>query len=589
MTQHTLPPWTNVLAANWANAERSVYHADLSRCTPASALSGISRKKTWRVTPYETKAGMTGNLLWAFADADAPTVRLPLNVDGWHAIFVGLYETNHTRSRVWLKLDGDVAAVPREGMKPVDYWAMQEVFFKVAKLTKDQAINIGQMRSGSDPNRSAGIAYVRLISLSAQEASDFQMQQADRSRRRLVGMCDGFSFIHELRPTTPGELLAEIEMYRDTDFGALLLHIGGVDQVAFPTAVGSQPWAGIDTFPDAGYRAYSEAVAELNRKGINPTKVLIEGAHAMGMKVHVGSRPALWSYYPPFTDFFESRFYREHPEWRTIDRDGTPVARMSWAVPEVRAHVIEVLREAVSFGADGAHLVFNRGFPMTCYEPAFCAMFESQHGVDPRTIDESDPRILELRVEIVTTFMREMRAMLDAEARRRGSVRRLELSLCVLSNEFDNLQYGLDLRRLASLGLFDELYPNVHTHDFGATKMTWDMAFFMEICRPRGIRVFPMFSWGAVGHPEYWSREVMLQKSEEFYAQGAAGLAFWDMSVTNSYDSAPPELWTIASRLGHLEEIAPLKARGLPKAVFLPLKRVGETRLDTRFPPFWGG
>ena len=42
---------------------------------------------------------------------------------------------------------------------------------------------------------------------------------------------------------------------------------------------------------------------------------------------------------------------------------------MSWAVPEVRKHVIELLREQVRFGADGANVVFNRGYPVVLYEP----------------------------------------------------------------------------------------------------------------------------------------------------------------------------------------------------------------------------
>lgn len=588
MTLDALAPWTNVFASHWANSAKSIYFTDLQKAGPAAAFSNVLKKKTWRVFPYETLDGLKGNLLWAFADAEAPALRLPLAANGLHAIFVGLYETNHVRSRVWLRIDGDAAPVMREGAKPSDYWAMQEVFYKVAKLSRDQAINIAQMPS-SDPLRCAGIAYIRLIPLSAQESSEFQLQQQDRTRRNLVAMSDGFSFIHDRKPTTPGELLAEIEPYRNTDFGTLLLHIGGADQTTYLTQVGTQIAEGLDTFPDAGYRAYCEAASELQRKNINPTKVMIDGAHAMGMKVHVGCRPALWTYYPPFTDYFESRFYRSHPEWRTVDRDGTAISRMSWAVPEVRAHLIEALREAVGFGADGVHLVFNRALPLTAYEDAFCDRFYSLHQLDARQFDDLDERIVSLRTEFVADFMRELRTMLDAEAQRRHSLKRLEISLCVLSNEEDNRRYGIDLRRFASMGFFDELYPNVYPQDFGAQKGTWDLNFFMEIARPRGIRVYPMFSWGAVGHPEYWTRKKMLELSLEFYDAGASGIAFWDMSVHNANDTAPPELWTTASRLARREEIPLLRDREVGKPVFLKLKSVGDLRLDARFPPFWGG
>jgi len=57
---------------------------------------------------------------------------------------------------------------------------------------------------------------------------------------------------------------------------------------------------------------------------------------ALGMAVQASVRPAMWTFWEPYVDFFESPFYREHPEWRTLDRDGTPVTRMSWAVTASR-------------------------------------------------------------------------------------------------------------------------------------------------------------------------------------------------------------------------------------------------------------
>src|SRR5436309_10781980 len=108
----------------------------------------------------------------------------------------------------------------------------------------------------------------------------------------------------------------------------------------------------MDDFAVAGHRYFTEAVRELARKSINPIKVLIDGAHDIGMKVHVGVRPAGWSYGGMMNDLWETPFYRQHPEWRCIDRDGAPTTRMSWAVPEVRKRMIDGLLEAVSFGAD---------------------------------------------------------------------------------------------------------------------------------------------------------------------------------------------------------------------------------------------
>ena len=164
--------------------------------------------------------------------------------------------------------------------------------------------------------------------------------------------------------------------------------------VNYPSKVGEMLGQDLTVFPRRGDRFYAEAIRELARQNINPTKVLIEGAHHAGLKVHVGIRPAAWVHTPPASDFFNSRFYQEHPEWRCVDRDGTPVVRMSLAVPEVRSHLLEVLREAVGFGADGACILYNRGVPLVLFEKPFCELFQQRHHADALTVPEDDPRIL---------------------------------------------------------------------------------------------------------------------------------------------------------------------------------------------------
>ena len=41
---------------------------------------------------------------------------------------------------------------------------------------------------------------------------------------------------------------------------------------------------------------------------------------------------------------------------------------------------------------------------MTLYEKPFHDLFQKQHGVDPRTLEESDPRIIRLRSDLVIAF-----------------------------------------------------------------------------------------------------------------------------------------------------------------------------------------
>lgn len=594
MQNQTLPPWAGVSATAWANASKAVMLTDMCRCLPSAALASRLKKGAWKVIPYET-TDFAGNLIWASGDAGAQSLTLPMGLSGWHALFIGLYATNATPSHVWLKLNGDPAPTPVVSAKGPDYWWIQEIFWKVGELKPNQVLHINQVASGFLPAAGCGLAYVKAIPLAPAEIAGFCADRDDPTTRRLAATCDHVSFMHGIRPTTAEALLSELEILRDTDVKTLLLHIGGADQVCYPSRFGAMIGQEQDSFADTGQRWLAESLRELARKNINPTRVMIDGAHAIGLKVHIGFRPALWSYYEPFTDIFESPFFKQRPEWRLADRDGAPVSRMSWAVPEVRRHLLDVLGEALGLGADGAHIVFNRGFPVTLYEPAFCALFQAEFGADPRGLEESDSRIVKLRSDIITTFARELRAMLDEEAQRRANGKRLEISMCVLGCEEDNLQYGLDLRRLAKERLIDEVYPSMHRWDFGATKHkrdmegAWDMDFFMEACGRAGVPVFPVISYGAVGHPDYYPYARFLQMGLESYAKGAAGMAFWDPAVVNSHDEAPHEYWKIASRFGHLDELRARVVLQPSKPVFRRIRRLGEHRMDARFPIFWGG
>ncbi len=549
---------------------------DLTQCTPSSALSPRVKKGRWKVIPYVLKGGQRGKMVCAGPETGAPPLRLRLGLVGWHAIFVGVFSTSHAPSQVWLKLDGDPAPTPRYNRANAHYGNVEDVFFKVADLAESCHLHIRQQSSGTKCG--CGVVYVKLVPLAEAEIERVRRRRSDPSRRNLAATCDGFSFIYQRLPTTAEELLSEVEIYRDTDFGTLYLHSPGADKVNYPSKVGYMKGTGVDDFPGIGYRYFVEAVQELARQNINPTKVLIGGAHDVGMKVHVGIRPAGWSFFEPFADYWESPFYRQHPQWRCQDRDGTPVTRMSWAVPEVRKHMIDLLAEQVAFGADGAHIVFNRGYPVVLYERPFRDLFEKQHGTDPCKIPESDPRIVAAWSDVVATFFRELRTMLDAEQQRRGDGRRLAISACVLGHEQDNLRYGVDVRRLINEGLLDEIM--VYGWGFGNKRTGYELAFFREVCGPKRIPFRPSL---AVHWPEMPRR---LKQVISFYEGQAAGVAVWDAGISDIYE------WRVRSRLGRLEDarlhLQHIKA-AKPPHVLHRFHLLGNHIRDGRFGPYWGG
>jgi hypothetical protein len=240
--------------------------------------------------------------------------------------------------------------------------------------------------------------------------------------------------------------------------------------------------------------------------------------------------------------------------------------------------MIELLAEQVGFGADGAHIVFNRGYPLVLYEKPFCDLFHDKHGLDPNAVSDEDPRVVELRADIVMTFFRELRARLDEEERNRNDGRHIEVSVMVLGTNDNNRQYGVDVKRLISEELLDEVY--IYQFDFGATKGPgYEAEFFQHASRTGSIPHFPTVD------PPYDLKGQLLQ-ALTLYESGADGLTFWDAGGVDVHT------WAIQSRLGHLDEIRwrhkNVDVEKPPRSIHF-FKWWGATRMDVRFAPYWGG
>ena len=554
-------------ALEWAHSGKATVLRDMGKVEPTSALTQRAKRNRWKLVPYEI-GNHEGRMIWASDETHAPEVKLPLNARGWHAVFVGIASPSSLARQVLLRLTRDPAFVQRARVAG----QVEEVFFKAADLT-GQSLHIAQQDDCEC--RAAGVAYVKLVPLAGDEIAMIKAERADPGLRRLVTSIDGFSFMHGRRPTSRRALLREVEAYRHSDFGTLILQVGGADMVNYASNIGQMRGQDLDDFPRPGDRRYAEAIRILADKRINPTQTLIEGAHDVGMKVHVSIRPGAWVHTAPMEDFFSSKFYRDHPEWRCYDRNGEDVARMSLAVPQVRKHLIDVLREAVSFGADGANVIFVRGVPSVLFEKPFRDLFGEKHGVDPMTLKDDDPRILKLRAEIVTLFLRELRAMLDAEGERLG--RRLEQSAYVMGTENDNLRHGLDVATWVREGLIDLVIPFWRVG--GAKIRRYDLDFYRRACAAKGVRFTPTFiTWRLP------ALNRVLNDSVKFYDGGAAGVSLWDANSA----AARMDRWSVLSRLGHVDELRDRAQEGAPKPVTARFHRLGRFIVDGEYRPNWG-
>ena len=568
-------PWNGAVLSDWTNSQKAVVLTDMTEAEPSNVFSKKPAKGHWMTFPYEMRpdsGGHAGKAIWCGYESNPPELKIRLGVKGWHAIFAGI----PCGAGLWLKLDQDKAPVWRTNGAHDYYVNSVDTFVKVAELNEKSSLVVLPQRHGA--KMPAALTHILLIPLTQAEVERLKKDRADASQRTMVATYDGFSPICGRSPRNEEELRAEVEDYRHSDFGTFIIHSGwGGDKTIYPSKVGHMPGGDLEDVCADYHRAFIESTQELARKNINPIKVLIDGAHDVGMKAIVGLRPAGWSYYQPFNGLWDTPFYLENPEWRCVDRvdRGAPeLTRMSWAVPEVRAHLIDLLAEQVGFGADGAQIVFNRGFPVVLYEKPFCDMFKERYGEDPNQISEEDPRVIEMRSDIVSTFFKELRAKLDEEEQRRGDGRHLEISAMVLGDNENNLQYGVDVARLVKEKLLDVVY--VYQFDFGATKgVRYDADFFRKACTDQGVPFYP-----AINPP--YDLKGQLPRALELYKSGAEGLTFWDAGGVDTYK------WAIQSRLGHQDDVRwrakTLDAENPPRS-FHFYKWWSSQRMDVRFPP----
>ncbi len=174
------------------NAERpAIYVSDLNRSRPSAALSPTPRQNHWQTIPYEAE-GVSGTMLVADSECTAPTLELPMGVEGWHAIHLGVW-TDWEDSALRVKLSGAPCFTPVFTSRPEptgDKWhsgfaTIREGFWIHADLT-GRNLYVSQIGG-----RRAGLAYVKLEPLSEAEVAAIKQDQAphryqtaDRLQRR---------------------------------------------------------------------------------------------------------------------------------------------------------------------------------------------------------------------------------------------------------------------------------------------------------------------------------------------------------------------------------------------------------------------
>lgn len=564
----------------FSQAAKAVVMTDLSKAEPTAALiTGRRQKGKWKMIPFST-AEMQGTALSIYSGTNPPVVKLPLVERGWHAVYVGLSTTsggfniggNGIKAKlsdepVFKRMANNLALLPNRRA------VIQECFLGVAEL-KGQEIEIAPM-----PGLPATVCYVKVVPLTEAEVKKCQ---ATSEHRTSIATFDGHSWIWPFKPTTAEELAEEFRGFEGTDIGKWWFQVTGADLVCYPSKVGTYPGEGTADFPNGTYAIYTKSLETLFKKGVNPLKVARDAAKAQGAEFHVMLRPAGWVGSMPYEETFNSKFFYEHPEWRCIDRDGTPTFFLSYAIPEVRKHLIEVFRETLEMQPEGVGFLFNRGMPLMLWEDAFCERFKAMHNTDAKSVEDDDPRIHATRAAIMTDFMTEVRALLDETAAKQGRKERYKISLGTFAKEPDNQRWGLDLPNWIQRGLVDDLATTwfaYHT-SFEKTPGQIDMEYYHRITKGTQTKAYPMVIAWKTGKPK-----ELCKKAGAYLTAGDPGVAIWDPQVTKGWpENSPGNVFDVLGHLGHRDDLLRWAKNGVPQPLMIPLTRLDENYFSRWFP-----
>jgi hypothetical protein len=598
---------------------KEILLTDMSKFLPSEALSRKAHPGYWQLVNYETstlpmsvipsacsKVGselityqpkkISGNMIFARAETGAPEITLPLSAQGWYAIHLGFMGETWAGSPILkIKLTDD-PCFTNLGTE-ADIHHLEEGFWKVADLTGRNLV-IAQ-----SPSAPVSLAYVRLVPLAEEEVRNYQ----GRSKtKRLIAMSDGGGFGYRFKMTLSTQsILEEIEPYRDTDFGKIFIEMWHGDHAHYPAKVGVLWGQDIEDFPQSVYRLMAEGQQEMKKRGIDVLAIALEHAHQIGLEFYASIRLG-FGMCPP-GEVFEGPFFREHPELRCRDYDGTEISHPSFAFPEVRNYVLSLLRDTARYDIDGVNLIFQRGYPFILYEKPLVDGFRDKTGIDSTTLAEKDARWkwyerilpvmmhswygpykevekdsplrctrleemsepvqdwLRYRAQALTEFMRELRELLQ----KKGKGQKISAAVC--ANEMDNFYYGTDVETWIKEGLVDILIIYPWPED-----SIIDFDYYHRIRKNGQCEIYPILL------PRQMIPKENLKKSIHYYQNGADGLAFWG---TNA---GALNQWQVDRELGHKEELKKwLETEHFPRR-FPLLRRMSNYTIERHGPETMG-
>ena len=510
-------------AAVDGKASDCVLISHLGRCVESGPVSPVPIPGHWHKVQYEAE-GVSGMMLGCGEATFPGPVRLRLGVDGFHRVWLGIYA--YATADIRVRLTSDLCctrfSAPRYGV--IEPPVIHEILWKDCDLTGQDLFLEGACDRGA---KAGALAFVRLDPVAA-------LPEPTACPDVWKGLCisnDGCGVFRANPHHRPEDILEDLETIPDSScMRSLLWGNGNADSCNYPTKVGNPLFLEKARDPHVahdGTISWPNA-SRWQKPGWDSLRVVRDYARERAWELHVYIRMEAFAGAYPHDGLVWSEFFHAHPEWWCLDRQGHQVNRLSYAYPEVQDHMLDLISEILSYDPDGVCLCLTRGIPVVLYEPIMVEQFTKRHGIDPRTLDELDPRWLEFQAAVFTPFIRRAKERMGPKQR---------LSVMIPGNEADCRRWGLNVAAWVREGIVDDLYPvgqkfnPANTH-FDAPEAL-DLEYFQELEGRERIRLIPcLYTWSLYHDDPVGFRRLV----RSFLDKGADQYCVWDGHV--SYDDA---------------------------------------------------
>lgn len=556
----------------------------------------------WCRVPYST-ADRSGELLTAFPGCMPQDVVIRPQLTGWHRIYVCMmiYENN----MALLKLSADTAF---ELIMPTrsagwDEYTLEEGFWRCADLT-GQTLTISRA-SFTEPCNTL-IAWIRFVPMTEQEVADWKADFSRREDKRLYANNDMHNLLYSRVLKSREDWHTVVDAYRDSDVEWI-----SMENMMLSTANAANMPEEILLVRDGDRWVTEQRKSHYTYEML---RELVERAHSQGRKTCSSLRMNCWiAGFPYVNGPYDNQFYLDNPHLRCVDRDGTPVERMSYAFPQVQQQVIDTMVDMARLGFDAVGLLYNRGMPYLLYEQPVADRFFAEYGEYPYELPLADPRLNHIHRQMMTEFMQKLRKALD-DVFGKGKV---QIHAQVMRTLRDCHLTALDPEEWAKQGLVDAIisYPRAMYEvldgdiwrDEAHTRLDLDkfrayvrsasgelvldpdlynresqiipgrVAEFTELERKYGVKVYFTVM------PRIMPPAEFVSFVEAMYRLGAERFSLWDTEGR----AAAVAMWSVVRRLGHKEQVLAGEADDGENYRYYRMLTLAN-RQESRFKSLWG-